>query len=91
MRKLFITAAFLFSSVFTFANQNENTLVITKSKTPIYKEVNGKMKKVGNFPKGHTVMVQTTPEIEGKVEYKATVNYHRTECGHLVSTRYFKK
>lgn len=72
----------------SMANETE---IVTKSKTPKYKLIEGKMVKVGTFPKGHSMKIYHKPEIVGKVEYKATVNYHLTDCGHLVSTRYFTK
>ncbi|OHX66395.1 hypothetical protein NH26_08525 [Flammeovirga pacifica] len=64
--------------------------VKTKGKAPIYKMIEGKMTKVGYLPKNHHVVIKKDPHIKGKQEYKATVNYHETECGHLISSRYFQ-
>ncbi|NLR91161.1 MULTISPECIES: hypothetical protein [Flammeovirga] len=70
----------------SFADEVET--ITTKAKTPLYKVVDGKMKRVGFMPKGSQIEVKKIPHIEGKIEYKARVNYHETECGHLISTRY---
>ncbi|MBB6460024.1 hypothetical protein [Flammeovirga kamogawensis] len=88
MKKALIILSLLSLPFMTMANEVE---IKTKSKTPKYKFVEGKMIKVGNFPKGHTLKIYKTPEIVGKVEYKATVNYHKTDCGHLISTRNIDK
>ncbi|KXX70222.1 hypothetical protein [Flammeovirga sp. SJP92] len=88
MKKALIILSMLVLPLMTMANE---VIVKTKSKTPKYILVEGKMVKVGTFPKGHVLKIYRDPEIVGKVEYKAKVNYHKTDCGHLISTRNFKK
>ncbi|ANQ49530.1 hypothetical protein MY04_2156 [Flammeovirga sp. MY04] len=75
---------------FTAFAEDEHQVKI-KGKAPIYKVIDGKMKKVGHLPKNTHIVVKTDPHIKGKQEYKAKVNYHMTECGHLISSRYLLK